>query len=151
MNRKVSYDDESAKYCDLMVTTPNVENNTKCSLTLIPHKESLGESKDKKYRKFLITSVVCKLNQDVTTTERYDNINEMICSGREMHDSNRTILAITPNSRNNVESFSVSTTAENKSFKLQTGLKNRRSIVRTKKKTHPKVFKNIHFDVTPRH
>lgn len=146
MDRKASYDEESAKYCDLMITTPNVENNTRCSLALIPHKESTSESNDKQYRKFVITSVVCNLDQNVTTTERYDNFNELICSGKELNDSNRLIIAhTTPNSRNNIESFSISTTTENKSLKLQTGLKNRRSIVRTKKKKAAKSVQEYSF------
>jgi hypothetical protein len=131
----VDDDDDSTKHGDLvfMPPGPDVRNgNSKYSLLFVPHSPT-------KRRKFVISSFVCKTNQDAGNDDR--NFKSKMPSGYHEDNNANNQLYLPPlhqittksaSESNNSQQSSISRSL--KTLKMQKGLKIKKSFIRTKKK-----------------
>ena len=126
-----------------MIVPSDLKNNTQCSLLFLPH-GPLNPMNDK--QKFVIKSVICrqdhKMKSNSITSLNLDGNKSMTSSFQGSvkigPDQFRPPLShITASNKEGTISPSKScTTISLKTLKLHRGLKEKRSIVRTKKKRH---------------
>ena len=136
-------DDNSTRYCDVILTAPNARSDNKMSLTFLP-KKPFKPIKEK--QKVVVSSILCQFDPNQKQLQNVSN--NPIIKYQETHP-----LALPRSVQNEIapattRQMSILSSPHKKSYRMQKGLKRSKSIVRTKKTRpimiKPKPSPNIH-------